>query len=161
MSGAVNQRGRQSGFAYIAAVVLLIVVAGVCVALLRLSGTQQATTNQAILGARANLAARAGIEWGFHQLRAGGACFSGQTLSAFNADSGFMVRVDCTARGFNEGESSPGVAIGKTIYTIDALACNASVCGSDDPAIVTQPDYVERRRVAMTCMVDGAPATDC
>ena len=161
MKFAIKRRLRQSGFAYIAAVVLLIVVAGVCAALLRLSGTQQATVNQGLLGARANLAAHAGIEWGFYQLRAGGACFADQTLNAFAADTGFVVRVACDARGFNEGESAPGVAIGKTIYTIDAVACNAAVCGSANPAIVARPDYVERRRTATTCVVNGAPATDC
>ena len=161
MSGAMKAHMRQSGFAYIAAIVLLIVVAGVCTALLRLSGTQQATVNQGLLGARANLAARAGIEWGFYQLRAGGPCFADQTLNAFSADSGFVVRVGCIPRPFNEGESGPGVAIGKTIYRIDAVACNAAICGSDDAAIVMRPDYVERRRVATTCVVNNAPATDC
>jgi type II secretory pathway pseudopilin PulG len=39
----------QSGFAYIAAIVLLVVVAGMATALLRLTGTQQSTVNQARL----------------------------------------------------------------------------------------------------------------
>jgi len=49
---------RQSGFAYIAAVVFLVVIAGIAVALLRLTDTQQTTVNQALLGARAGLTAR-------------------------------------------------------------------------------------------------------
>lgn len=158
MSAAMHRRGRQSGFAYIAAVVLLIVVAGVCTALLRLSGTQQATVSQGLMGARANLAARGGIEWGFYQIRGGGNCFAAQTLNGFNADSGFVVQVECTRTTFNEGESSPGAAIGKAIYSISAVACNAAACGE---AAVARPDYVERRRVATTCMVVGNPAADC
>lgn len=161
MSGAMTVRRRQSGFAYIAAVILLVVVAGVCAALLRLSGTQQATVSQALMGARANLAARGAIEWGFYQLRAGGNCFPAQTLNGFSADSGFAVRVECTQIGFNEGESSPGVAIAKTIYRINAIACNAATCGSSDAAIISRPDYLERRRVATTCMVVGNPNADC
>ena len=154
MSGAMNERMRQSGFAYIAAIVLLIVVAGVCTALLRLSGTQQATVNQGLLGARANLAARAGIEWGFHRLNNGVCNPLPQTLGDFVAASGFTVSVSCTQRTFNEGESAPGVAIVKTIFTIDAVACNgAATClpVPTDAAIVSRPDYVERRRIATVC----------
>lgn len=148
-------RLRQSGFAYIAAVILLIVVAIVCAALLRLSSTSQATINQNLLGARASLAARAGVEWGFYQLRNGGACFGEQTLADFAADSGFVVTVSCTRTSFNEGESSPGVAIAKAIYSIDAVSCNAATCPSGDAATVSQPDYVERRRIASICIAAG------
>ena len=162
MSGVMNQR--QSGFAYIAAIVLLIVVAGVCAAVLRLSGTQQATVNQGLLGARANLAARAGIEWGIHRASNGVCSTAAQTLGDFVAASGFTVSVICTPLTFNEGESAPGVAIGKTIYEINAVACNgAAAClpVPTDAAIVARPDYVERRRMATICTVDGAPAADC
>lgn len=58
----MSQARPQSGFAYIAAIVFLVVVAGIAVALLQLTNTQQTTVNQALLGARAGLAARAGIE---------------------------------------------------------------------------------------------------
>ena len=97
----MSRRQRQSGFAYIAAVVLLVVVAAVCVALIRLSNTQQTTVNAALLGARASLAARGGIEWGFYQLR-NGSCNASTTLTDFVADSSFRVTVRCTASNFNE-----------------------------------------------------------
>lgn len=155
---------RQSGFAYIAAIVLLIVVAGVCAALLRLSSTQQATVSQGLLGARANLAARAGIEWGLHRVNNGVCNPLPQTLGDFVAASGFTVSVSCTQWTFNEGESAPGVAIAKTIFTINAVACNGAAACLPIPtnaAVVSRPDYVERRRVATFCTVNGAPATDC
>ena len=151
----MTTRMRQSGFAYIAAVVLLIVVAIVCAALLRLASTSQATINQNLLGARASLAARGGVEWGFYQLRNGGACFADQTLNDFAADSGVAVTVRCTSRGFNEGESSPGVAIAKTVYSIEAVACSAAACPSGDAATVSRPDYVERSRIASICIAAG------
>ncbi len=149
-------RSHQSGFAYIAAVVLLIVVALVCVALLRLSNTQQATVNGALLGARASLAARGGIEWGFYQLR-NGACNAETTLADFAGDSGFQVTVRCKATIFKEGEKSDGSALEKTMVQLEAVACNGgAVCPSEDAAVVTRPDYVERRRVATTCVMGPA-----
>jgi len=147
---------RQRGFAYVAAVVLLIVVAGVCAMLLRLSGTQQATVNASLLGARASLAARAGIEWGFYQLRSGN-CAASKTLNDFNADSGFQVVVSCSATTFNEGEDAAGNPVPKRLVRLEAVACNSGgACPSYDPAVLKRPDYVERRRVATTCVFGAA-----
>lgn len=144
-------RSRQEGFAYIAAVVLLVVVAGLCAAMLRLSNTQQATVNGALSGARASLAARGGIEWGVFQLRSGG-CEAERTLADFAGDSGFRVTVRCTASAFNEGEDSAGNPVRKTMVQLEAVACNGpAACPSTDPAVVARPDYVERRRVATAC----------
>lgn len=151
-------RLRQSGFAYIAAVVLLIVVALVCVAVLRLSGTQQATVNSALLGARAGLAARGGIEWGFYRLRDNPcSAITDTTLADFLGESGFRVTVRCNERPFNEGEDSTGGAVAKRIVQLEAIACNSGgECPSTDPAVVARPDYIERRRVASTCMMGPA-----
>lgn len=149
------KRTGQSGFAYIAAVVLLVVVAGVCVALLRMTGTQQATVDSALLGARASLAARGGIEWGFYQLSKG-SCAGSTTLADFAGDSGFRVTVSCKKRAFNEGENSAGTPVAKEIVQLEAIACNG---GGDCPGgedVLTRPDYVERRRVATTCIMGTA-----
>lgn len=150
----VTKRLRHAGFAYIAAVVLLVVVAGVCVALLRLTGTQQATVDSALLGARASLAARGGIEWGFYQLR-NGSCEAERTLADFAGDSGFQVTVRCTATTFNEGEDGAGKPVQKRMVQLEAVACNGSAsCPGTDPAVLALPGYVERRRVATTCIMD-------
>ena len=144
---------RQSGFAYIAAVVLLVVVAGLCTAMIRMSNTQQATVNGALLGARAGLAARGGIEWGLFQLRTSG-CAAERTLADFVADSGFRVTVRCTATAFNEGEDGAGNPLAKTMVQLEAVACNGGgACPSTDPTTVARPDYVERRRVATACTI--------
>lgn len=143
---------RQRGFAYVAAVVLLVVVAGVCAMLLRLSGTQQATVDASLLGARAGLAARAGIEWGFYQLRNGN-CAATKTLDDFSAGSGFRVVVSCSASTFNEGEDAAGNPVPKRLVRLEAVACNSGgACPSHDPAVLKRRDYVERRRVATTCV---------
>ena len=164
---------RQSGFAYIAAVIFLVVMAGVAVVLLRLTDTQQSTVNQAVLASRASLAARAGIEWVFNNptqrcvqapLSTSNAAPSGTVnhLTDFRADSGFLVTVSCSFRPYNEGEtldagnnSSPVI---KRIYRIEAVACNGNGGACPDPGSVPQPDYVERAQVATICLlVNGNP----
>jgi type II secretory pathway pseudopilin PulG len=148
---------RQSGFAYIAAVVLLVVVAGLAVALARLTGTQQATVDQALLGARAALAARGGIEWAYANLAGNCAAGAGKTtqLGDFLADSGFRVSVTCSVTGYNEGEASEGVPLQKQVYRIQAVACNGGGACPDADA-VARPDYVERARVATICTAGSA-----
>lgn len=149
-------RSPQRGFAYIAAVLLLVVVAGLCAAMIRMSTTQQATVSGALLGARAGLAARGGIEWGLFQLRSSG-CEAERTLDDFVADSGFRVTVRCTASAFNEGEDSAGEPVRKTMVQLEAVACNGGgACPSTDPATVARPDYVERRRVTTACTMGAA-----
>ena len=156
----------QSGFAYIAAIVLLVVVAGMAVGLLRLTTTQQSTVNQSLLGAKAGLAARAGIEWGFKT------CLSAPTnpvttattqLPQFKSESGFHVTVSCTSREYDEGERAFGqtsVSQRKRIVQITAVACNGSVANCPaDPASatgirdITGAEYVERARTATVCMI--------
>jgi MSHA biogenesis protein MshP len=149
----------QSGFAYIAAIVFLVVIAGIAAALLQLTNTQQATVNQALLGARAGLAARAGIEWVYQGLGSRCAQTGAATdLGDFVNDTGFRVTVTCSYRVFREGEH-PGAngepeATVKHIYTIQSVACNRSGPGAcPDDASVPRPDYVERKRVATVCMI--------
>lgn len=156
---------RQSGFAYIAAVVFLVVVAGIAVALLRLTDTQQSTINGALLAARANLAARGGIEWVFQQpvQRCAPTPQPPQVnhLPDFRNDSGFLVTVSCSYRVFNEGETTEakGDPVIKHIYRIEAIACNTAgtTCLNPSAANVARPDYVERARVATICMIAGDP----
>lgn len=152
----MNRTRLQSGFAYIAAIVFLVVIAGIAVALLQLTNTQQTTVNQALLGARAGLAARAGIEWAYQDL--GNRCTeAGSTanLTDFVNDTGFQVKVTCSYRAYREGEqpdaSGAPVAVVKHIYRIESVACNGSGACPDDVSL-PRPDYVERARVATVCM---------
>ena len=162
-------RRSQSGFAYIAAVILLVVVAGIAVSLLRLTDTQQGTVNGALLGARASLAARGGIEWAFFrldqvcvQLPTGGGpapMVTPTVLGDFRQASGFTVSVSCTFREYGEGESmdlsdpaDPKLdPVRKRIYRIVSTACNGSTTACPDPGSVPLADYVERSRVATLC----------
>jgi MSHA biogenesis protein MshP len=97
------------------------------------------------MGARANAAARAGLQWGLYQAFKGSwtACSgASQTISDGN---GLRVTVSCDSRSFNEGETSPGTPRTLRVFTLDAVACNGSGSCPDAAAAVT-PGYVERRR---------------
>lgn len=148
----------QGGFAYLAAVVLLIVVSGVVAAMLRLTTAQQATANDAILIARAGQAARGGVEWMMYQIGANAAaippalCTQPTTLTDFVADTGFRVTVTCSYTSYSEGLDAAGAAVQKNIYTISSVACNGGTGGCPDNANAGSPDYTERRRVATMCM---------
>lgn len=146
----MKHRHAQRGFAYIAAIVLLVVMATLATAMVKLNTVQQGGSNQDLLGVRASQAARAGVEWGLYQLRAG-TCNDIRDLNDFSAASGFTVTVRCTSSAFNEGESAPGTPLVKRIYRIDAVACNLGTSCPDNTKSAL-PDYVERRRVATACM---------
>jgi MSHA biogenesis protein MshP len=131
----------------IAAIVVLVLLAALAAAIVRIGGTAQSTQAQDILGARAWQAARAGNEWGLYQALKGSwaTCTTQSQTLDVSADTGMHVTVSCSSTLYNEGETSPGVAQTRRVYTIDAVACNASVCPDNTAAL--QVGYIERRRL--------------
>jgi MSHA biogenesis protein MshP len=150
---------RQRGFAYIAAIVFLVVLAGFALAALRLTGAEQATVNQQVQGARANQAARAGLEWAFFRLKTAGAtcaAIQSATLADFVTDTGYRVTLTCTMNTYAEGQTPAGDSLLKNIFQLTATACNGAGASCPDNGSVTAQDYVERRRSASICVTqDG------
>lgn len=143
---------RAGGFAYIAAIVFLVVLAGFALAVLRLSDTQQITVSQAILGSRASLAARTGLELAFYQLKTPGTeCKNVPTWPDLKTATGFVVRLDCTMQTYSEGVTENGTPVSKTIFELKATACNGSTCPGTNSDLAN-PDYVERVRTASICV---------
>lgn len=138
----------QRGFGAIAAIVILVIMATISAALVRLGTTQQVTSAQDVVSARAWQAARAGNEWGLYQALRSGSCV-GATPLDLRAATGFLVTVTCTAKNFNEGETSPGVPLVITTYSIEAVACNTGGAACPDAALAATPGYVERKRLVM------------
>jgi MSHA biogenesis protein MshP len=135
------------GFGAIAAIFVLVVLASLASAIVRLGQSTQTGSAQDILGARAWAAARAGTDWGLYQaLRGSWSSCSGaiQTLD-LRADTGMQVTVSCSSIPYNEGESTSGGAQTLRIYTVNAVACNStSTCPDNTRAV--HPGYIERRR---------------
>lgn len=148
----------QGGFAYIAAVILLVLMAGMATAIVRLNVSQANAATGAALGARASQAARAGLEWAFYQLKKNNdqGCAATQNLTDFQKDTGFVVTVRCSFTPYNEGQNpSDGSAVVKNIYQVVAVACNGSAGSCPDDNSSAQVDYTERRRVATVCMTQA------
>lgn len=149
----------EGGFAYLAAIVMMVVVAGLIAAMLRLTLAQQGTANDAALVARASQAARGGVEWALYQLTNNAAtpCAASTTLNDFAA-TGFRVTVNCSKTAYQEGQdATTGASLTKNLYTIDAIACNGGGNQCPDVNTPTAPDYTERRRVATVCIqADGS-----
>jgi MSHA biogenesis protein MshP len=132
-----------AGVGIITAIFLLVVLAGLGVALVTLFTSQQQTMLLDEQGVRAHQAARAGIEWGlYHRLR-DTACADGVSYGvALGGDvlSQFTVGVTCTR------VAGPAVAAGMPTlerWIISAVAC-APATASACPASSTNPDYVRR-----------------
>ena len=151
---------RAGGFAYIAAIVFLVVLAGFALAVLRLSDTEQTTVNQAVLGSRVSQAARAGLEWAFYKLKpADATCATVSPVPDFKTATGFTVNVECSMRTFHEGLTPDGASVKKNVFELRATACNAATCPGSN-ADLANPDYVERQRTASICVVASSGA-DC
>ena len=101
---------RQSGFAAIAAIFLVVLLAGLGAFMLTFSNTQQLTSAQDIQGSRAYWAARAGLEWAAAKVTSVSdpstlVSTTCTTVSPFSINT-FSVSVSCTVATYTEaGES--------------------------------------------------------
>ena len=157
-----NERHRkQSGFAMIAAIVLLVMLTALGAAVLRLTYTQQIGSAQDIMGARAMQVANAGVEWGMYRALkgswAGTACNTSTPTQTLNliALTGFKVTVTCSTQStpYKEGQDALGADITLQLYLIDAVACNGSAAICPDDASSGSATYVERRRQSVVSSI--------
>ena len=133
---------RQSGFAIIAAIFLLVVLAAMVAYMMALAAAQRQTANLALFSARTMEAARAGLEWGIYQKAgpppghlAAGSWSAGGCAGSFTVQ-GVAVTVACTEEPVEDG------AVARQLVTITSTAESGDV-GS--------PDYV--RKVLRTTLV--------
>lgn len=134
------------GLGAVSILLVLVALAGMAAAVLRLGIQGADTLQQDVQGTRASVAARAGVEWGLYQALKGSwtSCSGASQTLDLSADTGMRVLVSCDATLYNEGESAPGTAATVRLYTIDAVACNSTVC--PDATAAVRQGYVERRR---------------
>jgi len=146
-------RVRQGGFLVIAAVFLLVVLAGLVAYLTTVSSASQAASAADLNSAKAYQAARAGAEWGAYQLlrNPGGGtfkptCDGGAATATFNLTFGgglssYTATVTCT-------RVNPDITEGATTvkaYRLVSNACNAPTGGRACPnAAALESTYVER-----------------
>ena len=134
---------RQRGVSLVAAIFVLLLMAGAAAYVASLSGSQHAGSGMDVTGARAYQAARSGAEWGVWNAVVGGAyCLAGtdtQTLAAGSMGgplAPFTVTVACTTTSHLEGATTV------KSYNITATACNqGAVC----PVALPGLNYAERQ----------------
>ncbi len=122
-----RSRQCQQGFAAIAAIFLLVVLAALGAFMLTFSNTQQLNSAQDVQGSRAYWAARGGLEWGLASVIGASACPASPTV--LNLD-GFTVNVSCFSQVYAEGGAN------RTIYRLAATASQGGGVG--------MINYVER-----------------
>lgn len=124
----------ERGLALMAAIFLLVVLAGLTLFMLSLSGTQHFTSMWAAQGARAHYAAQTGLEWGAWQALNGGGCNNPSLPVDAGGPTAFTVAVSCSSSNFTE------LGVTRTVWEIDVTASTGGSIGS--------PGYVQRRQRA-------------
>lgn len=109
----------QHGFAAIAAIFLVVVLAALGGFMLTFSNTQQLTSAQDIQGSRAYWAARAGLEWGIASATT--ACPASPTVLTVDT---FSVTVSCASQSYSEGAETVN------ILRFTSVAATAAAVGS-------------------------------
>lgn len=112
---------RPHGFAAIAAVFLLVVLAALGSYMVSFSTTQHLTSAQDLQGSRAYWAARAGLEWAIASINAApAACPAPPVPFVVNTGADFTLTITCTRTGYTDG--SPIV-----IFQIMSVAASGTV----------------------------------
>jgi len=107
--GGLRGGRRAGGFALIAAIFVILVLAALAMFAVRIGATQQQTADYALLNARAQLAADSGIEYGTNQALIHGSCPGAATTLNPTAVGlkGFTVAVTCTVTNHQIGAAPP------------------------------------------------------
>lgn len=125
-------RSRSRGAALLTAIFLIVVLLGMGLAMMNLSGVQHDTTSKALLSARAYFGAKAGLDWGIQQAIAASSCAASSSLSLTQqALAGVSVTVTCS--------QSPQGSASESVFYITSRATVGSL-GS--------VSYAERRMEA-------------
>lgn len=144
----------QHGFAAIAAVFLVVMLAAMGAFMVTFSNTQQLTSAQDLQGSKAYWAARAGVEWGI--ANSGTAAAAGATsvdctgavgtavTTTLNVEA-FTVLVSCPRATYVDGDNL-------NVFQITAVA-SAGTAGS--------VGYIERSVSASVCRLQTAPRGFC
>lgn len=141
---------RQRG-SIVMAIFLLLLFSALAAFMVSFSTSENMSSAQDVLSARAFQAARSGIEWGAYQVLHPENTSNNQyvcpTTSSFSPGAGLSdftvtVSIACNLNGFTEG----GKLI--TIYTLTTTSCNqpnGGACPNNAGAAVGSLNYIERQ----------------
>ncbi len=115
----MKARAFHRGFAAVAAIFLIVVLAVLAGFMVMFSNAQQLTAAQDVAGSRAYWAARAGLEWGITYVNANSACPA--SPPSLNVD-GYTVAVQCALTTYSDGSSV-------NIYQLRSTATSGTLGG--------------------------------
>ncbi|MBV7534385.1 agglutinin biogenesis protein MshP [Duganella sp. sic0402] len=149
----LQTRRKSAGVAIVTAIFLLVVVAGLAVAVISLSSAQQDASAKDLQGQRAYQAAKAGIEWALMQWqptsRPTGPIACG-TVTSFVPQAATLATFTVTVVITCDGDTQNGLVGGGTgdptanHFVITSTACSQPA-GNGCPNPVAGPDYVQRQ----------------
>lgn len=116
-----HARVLQTGFAAIAAIFLLVVLAALGAFLVTVSSSQQISSAQDVTGSRAYWAARGGLEWALGSLNAVPTVCPTPPVP-FTVD-GFALTLSCTRSPFDEA------GVSRVIYSVQSIASAGGSAG--------------------------------
>jgi MSHA biogenesis protein MshP len=161
--------GAQRGFSIVTAIFLIVVLAGLGSCIVQVVTQQQASSVLDVSGSRAYQAARAGIEWGAHQVLDPNNTLNPGTCSPLNWPATCAATTDLAGLAGSLAPFTVTVLCAETpategnrdirIYQLQATACNQPPCPNPAPAT----GYVERRLTATLskCKDSTAAAPRC
>lgn len=110
---------RQHGFSLVAAIFLLVILSAMGAFMIQINATQQTTSALSVLGSRAYLAARSGIDYAAHQAL-NGSCVN-QTLNFTEGVlAGFSAELSCSDSSYTESGATVHV------YSLQSQASSGS-----------------------------------
>jgi MSHA biogenesis protein MshP len=134
--GPSGRAGGQAGFSLIAAIFLIVVLAALGAFAVQVAMVQYQAANVALLEARAQAAAQAGIGYGATLARTASICTNSRTLNLTQgALAGFVVKVSCAATVHQIYSGAPPSAQNYFAYALSATASFGAY---------GKPDYVAR-----------------
>ena len=122
-----QRQAPQAGFAAIAAIVIVVLLAALGGFMLTFSNTQQITAAQDIQGSRAYWAARADLEWAVVAIPATPALCPNAVPTLVAGPTpidGFTIQIFCSKNAYSEGSAT------KTIYMFESKAILGGSVGS-------------------------------
>lgn len=135
---------RSRGVGLVTAIFLLVVIAGLAVAMVTVFTTQQTSSALDVQGTRAYQAARAGLEWGIFKQARQGTCDVSSSFAFDNTTSlrGFVVTVTCQRADGPTTDGGDENVLDR--WKVTATACNAPDGNGACPNPQNTTDYVQR-----------------
>lgn len=121
-----GRQSAQGGFAAIAAIFLVVILAALGGFMLTFSNTQQLTSAQDLRGSKAFWAARAGLEWAVVALPATPALCTTPVAAPPTPIEGFAIAIDCTRTTYADTGTTTGVSP-TSIFRITVTASTGTI----------------------------------